>query len=352
MKTFFVVKIVLMAAVLFSIAVSAPIVAPILAYPHISVMPSSPRASTDSVALFLALGSASNSCKVPYSYGDISYTVQESPLAIYPPIFTVTLSYKSLVNTPIICPDIYDPVDYGPQYGLGKLAVGTYNVTDQNTKKQVGSFSVGTTVTTLHDTVTVTPQKPTSKDSLHFDLFTLLWDCCTQYYKKTVSVSDTMIVLSFEYSDINTCECIVAGSHTVFACGPQKAGKYAIYKAPSIYCPTPPCPVAVLRPVRVGEIVVSAPSAIASPLPVAQGARFSWRNMGKGAQLECRLSEPGRLSAVVYNAGGMRVEQIYNGHISAGLHGFSWTAAAPGAYFLSVELNDAQVVTRKIVVNR
>jgi len=352
MKTFFFVKIVLISAVLYSIAASAQIVAPIPAYPHISVTPSSPRASTDSVTLFLALGSASNSCKVPADYSAMSFTIQESPLTIYPPVFNVTLSYIQAIRTPVICPDIYDPVDYGPTFRIGKLALGTYNVTDQNTKKQVGSFSVAIVAKTPVDTVYVTPGKPTVKDSLHFDLFNAGFSCCTQYFQKSVSVSDTVITLSFQYLDANNCECLVAGSHTALACGPQKAGKYAVYKAPGIYCPTPPCPLGLIRMVRVGEIVVSAPSGIAPAGNAQSPAGFSIRELNNAVRLDCSLSRPGQITAVVYTAAGIRVAQIYKGAVGEGPRGFTWTAAAPGAYFLSVELNGAPVLTRKIVISR
>lgn len=325
---------------------------PAVQYPNLSVTPSGPRADKDSVSLVLTLGSAANSCMAPTFTGMIS-VIEQSPLAIYPQVFNVALSYTMVPVPPTkMCPDIYAPADYGPAFRLGKLALGTYNVTDQNTKKQVGSFSVTAGVLTLSDTVTVTPQKPTTKDSLHFDLFNANWSCCTQYYQKTVSIADTMIMLSFQYSDLNLCECFAAGSHTLFACGPQKAGKYSIYQAPSLYCAAPPCPLGVIRMTRVGEVIVYAPSAIAPVSSSIPAAGFSCTAIGREIRWKCVLSRPGRLSVSLHNAAGTLVSQQNRGNNGTGPNGFSWTAPAPGAYFISVNFNGAPVLTRKVVVSR
>ena len=204
----------------------------------------------------------------------------------------------------------------------------------------------------LSDTVTVTPQKPSTKDSLHFDLFNATWNCCTQYYQKTVAVSDTMIVLSFQYSDQNLCNCFAAGSRTTFACGPQKAGKYGIYQAPAIYCATPPCPLGVIRMTHVGEVIVADEAKIVPSPAAAHAANVSWKAIGRQICWEGTFNRPGSVSAAIYNARGKLVTRTPMTVFGAGRHGFSWTTAAPGAYFLSVKLNGAPALTRKIVVAR
>ncbi len=324
---------------------------PVGASPAISVSPSSPVANADSVKLFLRLGSASNSCEAP-TFTGISFVIQESALTIYPPVFNVALSYTLGPKLPIVCPDIYDPVDYGPVFQLGKLAMGTYNVTDQNTKSQVGSFSVVSALQALTDTVYVTPQKPTVKDSLHFDLFNSSFNCCTQYFNKSVSVSDTVIMLSFEYLDSNKCACLVAGSHTAFACGPQKAGTYAIYKEQSVYCPPGQiCPLGVIRSMRVGEVVVTATTGTAALTGAAMGEMFSLRELSDGVRCDYGMRRPGRVTAAVFDVRGARVEQVYDGFLGEGRHGFSWSAKAPGTYFLSIEIN-GEKIARRIVIAR
>ena len=131
-----------------------------------------------------------------------------------------------------------------------------------------------------NDTVTVSPQKPTFLDSLHFDLYNASRCCCTRYYSKNVSVTDTTIMLSFQYDDslCMLCDCLVAGNHTQFACGSQKAGKYGIYKAESMYCPPGTvCPLGPVMIKRVGEVTVYAPtSAVIETHPsVAHSTRAS-----------------------------------------------------------------------------
>jgi hypothetical protein len=124
-------------------------------------------------------------------------------------------------------------------------------------------FAVSAQAQGLHDTVTVTPQKPSFLDSLHFDLFNAGHCCCTQYYSKNVSVGDTTIMLSFQYDDslCMLCLCLAAGSHTQFACGSQKAGKYGIYEAGGMYCrPGRLCPPGPIVFKRVGEVTVYTPT--------------------------------------------------------------------------------------------
>ena len=85
------------------------------------------------------------------------------------------------------------------------------------------------------DTVTVKPASPTDKDSLYFSLFNLNLCCVTSYYNLSVSVHDSTILLSYQYSNslCASVSCFAAGSTVVFSCGPQKAGRYGIYKAES-----------------------------------------------------------------------------------------------------------------------
>ncbi len=203
------------------------------------------------------------------------------------------------------------------------------------------------------DTVHVTPPGPTDKDSLHFDLFNFNLDCCTQYYYKNVAVSDTMIMLSFEYLDNNTCECFAAGSHVAFACGPQKAGKYSIYKAQSAYCATPPCPLGPVQLVRVGEVIVGGTAALLPPPSIGNGgiglAITQEKNILK---IEYLMKQQGLLTVNVFDARGMNAGTLCDKQAFTGTNRFSWTAAAPGVYFMSVKVNKAPVASRKLVISR
>jgi len=335
-------------------SLAAQVIDPVVLYPYLSVTPASPVAGKDSVNLQLALGSAGNACMAP-TFTGLSFTVQQSPLAIYPPVYNVNLSY-TLVPVPPgkMCPMIYAPVDYGPSFALGKLALGSYTVTDQTTKMQVGSLSVTSVQQALKDTVYVTPLKPTTKDSLHFDLFNANLECCTPYYDKNVVITDSVITLSFQYTNINTCACLVAGSHTPFACGPQKAGKYAIYKEQSVFCATPPCPLVAgpIQLVRVGQVVVGGTS-VSRSLPTAPNAGgLAVRQERNTVFMEYVLDQPSYVRLNVFNARGMLAGQLYNGESSAGRHEFSWKAAAQGVYVMTAEINGAAAMTRKVIMSR
>jgi hypothetical protein len=206
----------------------------------------------------------------------------------------------------------------------------------------------------LQDTVYVTPPAPTVKDSLHFDLFNASISCCAQYLDKNVSVSDSVITLSFEYLDSNKCACLVAGSHVPFACGPQKAGKYAIYKEQSAYCVTPPCPLVPgpIQLVRVGQVVVSATNAAVPAGKIAPATGPSLTLEKSTMWLDYTLSRPGLVRVTVFNAHGAAAGEICNGQAAAGAHRFSWTAACPGAYFMSVEINGIVAFSRKIIISQ
>jgi hypothetical protein len=110
------------------------------------------------------------------------------------------------------------------------------------------------------DSVYTTPAKPTTKDSITYNFYDSDACCCAQFVNPTVSVSDTIVYLSFS---VNTapcqlCKCSAAGAWNAFKGGPFKAGKYAIYREQSFYCPPGSlCPAIVLLPVRIGQVVVA-----------------------------------------------------------------------------------------------
>jgi hypothetical protein len=205
----------------------------------------------------------------------------------------------------------------------------------------------------LKDTVYVTPPNPSTKDSLHFDLFNANLLCCTQYRNSSVTVSDSVILLSFEYIENPACACLVAGSHTAFACGPQKAGKYAIYKEQGIYCATPPCPLVAgpIQLVRVGDVtiggmVAAGPTAYAS----VPGNGLNLRQDKRSIYMNYSLSKTAHMLVKVYNTAGMASGQLYNGQAGVGTHRFSWTGTAKSVYFLSVEINGTVACSQKIII--
>lgn len=187
-------------------------------------------------------------------------------------------------------------------------------------------FALKTNAQGSNDTVTVTPQKPTFLDSLHFDLYNASRCCCTQYYSKNVSVTDTVITLSYEYNDslCMLCLCLVAGSRTQFACGPQKAGKYSIYKTESKYCPGPICPAGPIMIKRVGEVTVYAPTSAAREKPsIATGilSPISILRSSSGMILQLNLENAQAVSVHVYSANGACLATLLSGqYLSRGVH--------------------------------
>ena len=113
------------------------------------------------------------------------------------------------------------------------------------------------------DTVTITPEKPTTDDSLIFRAYNADHCCCTQYRNKLVTVNDSSIILSSAVNEKNckTCFCFAAGSYTEFSCGPIESGTYKIFKSEEIYCPPGQLCPAIAIPVRliqIGEVTVRA----------------------------------------------------------------------------------------------
>jgi hypothetical protein len=114
--------------------------------------------------------------------------------------------------------------------------------------------------TAAGDSVYTTPAKPTTKDSITYNFYDSDACCCAQFVNPTVSVSDTIVYLSFS---VNTapcqlCKCAGTGAWNAFKGGTLKAGKYAIYREQSFYCPPGSlCPAIALLPVRIGQVVVA-----------------------------------------------------------------------------------------------
>lgn len=108
-------------------------------FPYLGTEPSAPIAGTSNVTLQVFLGAASNSCMAP-TYTGVEATITQSPLDIYPPVYNVAINYTEVVDSGKACPMIYAPVDYGPEFNLGVLRLGQYQVIDND--HVVGTFAV------------------------------------------------------------------------------------------------------------------------------------------------------------------------------------------------------------------
>jgi hypothetical protein len=206
------------------------------------------------------------------------------------------------------------------------------------------------------DSVYTVPARPTVKDPITYNFYDVSSCCCAEFVNPTVMVQDTIVYLSFS---VNTdpcqlCRCLVPGAWNAFKGGTLKAGKYAIYRMETFYCPPGRvCPAIIMLPVRIGQVTVMGTtgaivaSAVAMP---ASGLTFAQEK--STVHLGYTLAQQGQLRVKVFDARGILAGVLYNGQASAGTHRFSWTAAAQGIYFLSVEINGIAVSTQKIIVSR
>jgi hypothetical protein len=207
------------------------------------------------------------------------------------------------------------------------------------------------------DSVYTTPAKPTTKDSITYNFYDSDACCCAQFVNPLVSVSDTIVYLSFSVNTTPclTCMCIAAGGKWyALKGGPLKAGKYGIYREQSFYCPPgTACPMIAILPIRIGEVVVTNPASVGQEapgiVPLSGLVVTQERNTINASYV---LNQPGRLRVKVFNARGAKAGEIYNRQTASGTQRFSWTAAAPGIYFVFVEVNGVSAATQKIIVSR
>jgi len=206
------------------------------------------------------------------------------------------------------------------------------------------------------DTVFVTPLKPTFLDSLYFDLYNAEHCCCTQYYSKNVTVSDTLIILSYKSDDQQCmlCNCILAGSHTDFKCGPQKAGKYAIYKSETPYCPPGQiCPALIIFK-KVGEIIVTAPTNIKDySTKIQNEATIKFVNSKNYLVFNIILNKSQIISMNIYDLKGNIVNKlIINKQLSKGNYTLSYNKnlIKNGIYVFKL-IGEKFLYNKKIVIN-
>ena len=207
------------------------------------------------------------------------------------------------------------------------------------------------------DSVYTAPVQPTIKDSITYYFHDSDACCCAQFVNPMVSVSDTMVYLSFS---VNTapcqlCNCITAGKWYAFKGGALKPGKYGIYRAESMYCPPgTACPMIALLPVRIGEIVVRSSTSTVRPTAssnvLVNGMTLT---QGKGTiTMNYILNLPAHIRVKVFNARGMLAAEIDNRSASSGMHHFSWKATVGGVYFITLDINEVVVASRTLIISK
>lgn len=228
-----------------------------------------------------------------------------------------------------------------------------------NTMTTTVNFSLFKSGIIPPDTVYVTPQQPTSRDSLTFLLFSTGHCCHTVYYNKTVSVNDTMIFLSYRYDD-SLCafpECFIPFSNTTFSSGPIAAGAYAIYKVESYYCPPGrACPLFLLMPTRVGSVTVS-PAASVRP---AMGGKALVRGncfTVAGSSVSATIARSAWVTLRAYDVRGALISEAFNGRLPAGTRHFNMgavftKATARGTMLLVLTVDGIATADKTIIISR
>jgi hypothetical protein len=112
---------------------------------------------------------------------------------------------------------------------------------------------------------TIDPARPTTADTIRFQMFDSNGCCCAAYlYDSVLSVSDTTIILYFKanYDPCNLCDCALLGRWLPYKTAPLRAGTYGVYRLHDPCYPRVICPDTLVRPVRIGQIVVTAASGV------------------------------------------------------------------------------------------
>jgi hypothetical protein len=292
-------------------------------------------------------------CTVTVSVLSFSYILNTQSAAVYPPwspaIFTAITndSGNYTIDSIPISSNNFQVIVTAAKNGFVAQSADT------------GLWNMATTVMNFAlaasqgATVTTTPASPTSQDSITYHFYDNAMCCGTQFVNPSVSVSDTQIFLNFSANTAPCAyiDCFVAGAGYDFKGGKLKAGKYAIYKAETYYCTTNVCPQIVIMPVRIGQVIVTSTGVVDPKQPFVSSADgFTLWQTGKTIHLDCSPARTSRIS--VFDARGKTVGILFNGQSRAGKRSFSWTAPAPGAYFVTMESSGAAAYSRKIIVSR
>ena len=281
----------------------------------------------------------------------------------------VMLSYQ--YRMPNVCPAIAC-IDVPKLLGFKSkpLPAGTYSVWETKQLvctppllcavlpiiQKIGKFTVGAI---RPDTVYVTPQQPTTLDSLTFLLFSTHHCCHTVYYDKTVSVNDTMIFLSYRYDD-SLCafpECFFPFSNITFSRGPLSAGRYSIYKVESPYCPPgAACPMIVTAPVLVGTVTVTSASGIRQTMGDRAPLRGNCLTVA-GTSVSATIARSARVTLRAFDVRGALIGEVFNGWMPAGTRHFNMgtvftKATARGTVLLVLTVDGVATADKTIIISR
>jgi len=188
----------------------------------------------------------------------------------------------------------------------------------------------------------------------------MLQHCCaTKFYNKNVSVSDSIIFLTYNYDDslCSLVDCITGWSRTTFASKPIAAGTYSIYEGGSYYCkPNAICLDGVTAPVYLGKITVNTPTAV---IPADGKVIFhqSPELAVTGSIASVMLAKSSRINLRVFTMNGALVANLVDAERSAGKYGFDLinllpVAAVRGTLVVQLSVDGIVKGARAVVLTR
>jgi hypothetical protein len=230
----------------------------------------------------------------------------------------------------------------------------TVDTVIRNASTTTVNFSLEQSASGSRDTVYVTPAKPTTSDSITFLLKNWQHCCGTVYRNQTVSVSDTMIYLSYTYDD-SACpyiRCLVAGSQVKFASQPIAAKTYSVYKVESRYCPPgQACILSITAPQFVGKVTVACVTGV---MPVNTGATAlpdKALTIANGC-VWVTTAENSSVSIRAYELSGRLLAVVNGGRLPAGRHGFPIGQYSRNrALVLTLSVNCRPVMSKAVFVS-
>lgn len=238
-------------------------------------------------------------------------------------------------------PDDTTITDNNGRFKLAAISSVPYKVTFEGKNVISRSFDIQTSRdTSFHvammwtdnnkSQLIVTPESPSTKDTLHFELIMSDHCCGTVYRDNKVDVTDTSVVLNFTFDERLCPEvmCFTNISSTSFVSKPIKAGRYKVYQSGQLYCPPgSACPTIYYPPVFVGEFYVTS---------------------GTAAE---RVQLPNKTVPYIISRNQVQFSGVRNAHLS--IDCFTLSGAFAGSLFYGIVNSDnASISLNNEILNR
>jgi hypothetical protein len=220
------------------------------------------------------------------------------------------------------------------------------------------SISNAASFVAVRDTVLTIPEKPTTKDSITFKLFSGNFDCFTVFHDNKAIQQDSLIYLQYSYETVvcNTCACPARGSWVDFKIAPLAAGTYAIYAIGVPYCATTPCTMNKRAPTRMKTLTVIEPTTIATTHEFfsanAQPVKISMDRK----IMHIAVSQSGVIGIRVFSFRGELMAKPFERFLSAGEHGIGIDHIVPGIQgkkplIMEISIDGVRSITKTVALS-